>query len=117
MPRRRPIYGMRFPGRSGGQSAVEYAVVIAVVVGALLAMALYMKRGTMGKLRESTDSLGGQFSPLQTATESTRTSDVGRHVTQAENGASTDTIAAGRPEVRTRKGKEDVDALSTETLF
>ena len=46
-----------------GQSTVEYAVLIAVIIGALIAMQIYMKRGTMGKLRESTDQIGDQFEP------------------------------------------------------
>jgi len=45
-----------------GQSTLEYAMIIAVVVGALLAMQFYMKRGIQGKLRESTDSVGSQYS-------------------------------------------------------
>lgn len=46
-----------------GQSTLEYAVVIAVVVGALLAMQVYIKRGIQGKLRQSSDDIGEQFSP------------------------------------------------------
>ncbi len=45
-----------------GQSTLEYAVIIAVVVGALVAMQHYMKRGVEGKLRESTDNIGEQYS-------------------------------------------------------
>ena len=45
-----------------GQSTLEYAVIIAVVVGALLAMQHYMGRGVQGKLRESADSVGEQYS-------------------------------------------------------
>jgi len=48
--------------RRRAQSTLEYAVVVAVVVGALLAMQYYMKRGVQGKLRESTDSIGEQYS-------------------------------------------------------
>ncbi|MDP3732182.1 MAG: hypothetical protein Q8R31_04035 [Candidatus Omnitrophota bacterium] len=45
-----------------GQSTLEYALIIAVVVGALLAMQVYMRRSLQGKLRESTDEMGGQYS-------------------------------------------------------
>lgn len=45
-----------------GQSTLEYAVVIAVVVGALVAMQYYIKRGVQGKLRESSDQIGEQYS-------------------------------------------------------
>ncbi len=45
-----------------GQSTLEYAVIIAVVVAALLAIQIYMKRGVQGKLRESSDKIGEQYS-------------------------------------------------------
>jgi Flp pilus assembly pilin Flp len=45
-----------------GQSTLEFAVIIAMVAGALLAMQYYMKRGVEGKLRESTDQMGEQYS-------------------------------------------------------
>jgi hypothetical protein len=48
--------------RLKGQSTLEYAMVIAIVVGALLVMQIYMRRGLQGKLRESTDSVGAQYS-------------------------------------------------------
>jgi hypothetical protein len=48
--------------RLKGQSTLEYAMIIAVVVGALLLMQNYMKRGVQGKLRESTDEIGAQYS-------------------------------------------------------
>ena len=49
--------------RENGQTTVEYAVIIAVVVAALLGMQIYMKGGLSGKLRESADQVGEQFSP------------------------------------------------------
>ncbi len=45
-----------------GQSTLEYALIVAVVVAGLLAMQIYMKRGVQGKLRESIDSVGAQYS-------------------------------------------------------
>ena len=48
--------------RNKGQGTLEYAVLIAAVVGALLAMQSYMKRGIQGKLRDSADSIGEQYS-------------------------------------------------------
>lgn len=48
--------------RRRGQSTLEYAVVIAVVAGALLLMNHYIRRGVEGKLRESTDQIGEQYS-------------------------------------------------------
>ena len=48
--------------RDKGQSTLEYAILIAVVVGAFLLMQHYMGRGVQGKLRESADSIGEQYS-------------------------------------------------------
>ncbi len=48
--------------RKRAQSTVEYAVVIAVVAGALLLINHYIRRGVEGKLRESTDQMGEQYS-------------------------------------------------------
>lgn len=57
------------------QSTLEYAIIITVVVAALLAMQVYMKRGMQGKLRESSDQIGEQYSPRYTTSEFTTTSD------------------------------------------
>lgn len=53
--------------REKGQSTVEYAIIIAVVISALLAMQMWMRRGVMGKLRDSTDQIGDQFNPYAAA--------------------------------------------------
>ncbi len=45
------------------QSTLEYALIVAVVVGGLIAMQVYVKRGLQGKLKESADQLGEQYSP------------------------------------------------------
>lgn len=48
--------------KKSGQSTLEYAVVIAIVVAGLIAMQTYVKRGLQGRLRQSTDDIGEQFS-------------------------------------------------------
>ena len=48
-----------------GQSTVEYAIIVAVVISALLVMQFWMRRGVMGKLRDSTDQIGDQFNPFE----------------------------------------------------
>ena len=55
------------------QSTVEYAIIIAVVISALLAMQFWMRRGVMGKLRDSTDQIGDQFSPNLATHDLTKT--------------------------------------------
>ena len=48
--------------KRNGQSTVEYAVLILVIVAALVAIQVYMKRGVEGKMRDSSDRIGEQYS-------------------------------------------------------
>jgi uncharacterized protein (UPF0333 family) len=68
-----------------GQSTLEYAVVIAIIVAGLIAMQVYIKRGVQGRLRQASDDIGEQFSPGNTNTDYTTTSNV----------TSTETIRGG----------------------
>lgn len=54
---------MRKVLRKRGQSTLEYAVLIVVIIAALIAMQVYLKRGVQGRMRESSDQIGEQFSP------------------------------------------------------
>ncbi len=99
-----------------GQSTVEYAVLAAVVVGALLAMQIYIKRGSMGKLRAAADQMGEQFTPLNTTSTFATTSTVAKTDTVSPNGISTSTLNG--PESQTRTGSESVgQPLDSERLF
>ena len=64
-----------------GQSTLEYVILIGFVVAALIAMGVYMKRGLQGRLRESTDQIGQQYSAGHTEGEYTITTGL----TQVEN--------------------------------
>lgn len=99
-----------------GQSTVEYAVLAAVVVGALLAMQIYLKRGTMGKLRESSDQIGDQFTPLSTVSSFETVRDVTRNEVTVPSGLVTSSITGQEKQGRT--GSEEVQAkLDEEKLF
>ena len=90
--------------RRPAQSTVEYAVLAAVVVGALLVMQIYMKRGFSGKLKESTDRVGGQFTPA-TATYTTHQGTTGARDDETQaTGWTKATIAS---ESQTRSGQEN----------
>jgi len=54
-----------------GQSTLEYAVLIVVIIAALVAMQVYLKRGLQGRVRESSDQIGEQFSPGYTVSNRT----------------------------------------------
>ena len=95
------------------QTTLEYAILIGVVAAALIAMQMYLKRGYQGKIRDSADSMGGQFSPGLTAynystntfSDSTETIDAGTTKTQihAQNSY--------------KSGNESVANLEQETML
>jgi uncharacterized protein (UPF0333 family) len=76
-----------------GQSTLEYAVLIVVIIAALIAMQVYLKRGMQGRMRESSDQIGEQFSPgsttsnfwYNTYSKSRETSSGGATITVIEN--------------------------------
>jgi len=75
-----------------GQSTLEYAVLVVVIIGALIAMQIYVKRGVQGKLRESTDSVGEQFSPGYTQYSKNSTSYSRTNETQSNTSTGTNII-------------------------
>ena len=76
-----------------GQSTLEYAVLIVVIIGALVAVQVYLKRGIQGRMRESSDQIGEQFSPgytvsnriTTTYSNSTETADAWGSATMIQN--------------------------------
>jgi len=67
-----------------GQSTLEYAVLIVVIIAALIAMQVYLKRGIQGRMRESSDQIGEQFSPGYTVSNRvTRTMSNTREIADA----------------------------------
>lgn len=100
-----------------GQSTVEYAVLAAVVAGALLVMQIYMKRGISGKLKDSADQVGEQFTPYSATYSINKDYTVTARVESTTNtGGSTTSLQS---EKRTRTGSEDTvkSDMSTETLW
>ena len=104
---------------SKAQIALEYAVLIVCVVAALLAMQIYLKRSMSGRLRQQADSLGTQYSPGHT--NSTFTIGSHSHVTSTTevSGTSNTTTTTSNTDydIETQSGTENVDKLSTESLF
>lgn len=74
-----------------GQSTLEYTIVIAVIVAALIAMNTYIKRSVQGRMRQSADDMGEQFSPQYTTGT----------ITTSLNAGSTETITGGVKPVTT----------------
>ena len=46
-----------------GQGILEYSILIICIAAGLLAMQYYVKRAIQGRLRQSADSIGEQYSP------------------------------------------------------
>lgn len=53
---------IRLLRKSRGQSTLEYAILIVVVIMALIGIQAYLKRGVQGRMRDSADQIGDQFS-------------------------------------------------------
>lgn len=53
---------IRLLKKNRGQSTLEYAILIVVVIMALIGIQAYLKRGIQGRMRDSSDQIGEQFS-------------------------------------------------------
>jgi uncharacterized protein (UPF0333 family) len=93
-----------------GQSTLEYVILLGFVVAALIAMGVYMKRGFQGKLRESTDQIGEQYSAGNTTSDYTTTSSM----TQTESVSAGGVSSSSSTSTQNRTGSETVSALSAE---
>ncbi len=95
-----------------GQSTLEYAVLIAVVAAAAIGMQIYVKRGIQGRLRQSADQVGEQFTPIGYTAKYETTTKSTRKETLNKDGTSKSEIAE-REEENDRKliGTENVPQL------
>ena len=99
-----------FRHSSRGQSTLEYVILLGFVVAALIAMGVYMKRGMQGKLRESTDQVGEQFSAQHTASNYT----VDSTMTQTESTSPGGISHTSSTSTQNKTGSETVDPLSSD---
>ena len=95
------------------QSTLEYAILIGVIVAGLIGMQVYLKRGWQGKLKESADSMGQQFSPGQTTTNYTTHS----YTNSAEALANEATTTTIHTQTTNRTGSENVAGANKEYWF
>ncbi|MFA5311068.1 MAG: hypothetical protein WC355_02010 [Candidatus Omnitrophota bacterium] len=94
-----------------GQSTLEYVILIGFVVAALIAMGVYMKRGMQGRLRESTDQIGEQYSAGNTEAEYTVTTGLTQTESMVSGGGTTTEIERN---VQRKSGYEKVSGFSSE---
>jgi len=104
---------MRFRLDKRAQSTLEYALLIGVIVAGLIAMQMYLKRGYQGKLRESTDQIGEQYSPDYTTSKTTVTKESTTQETVKDKTTRTEFV---EPEKVTQTGEEKVDKLDKESF-
>lgn len=101
-----------------GQSTVEYAIIVAVVISALLVMQFWMRRGVMGKLRESSDSVGEQFNPFAATHNLTKTFGATRHEkTTAAGATTTSNISENQGTAGTETTAGDMTQEAPQKLF
>ena len=96
--------------KARGQSTLEYVILTGFVVAALIAMGIYMKRGFSGRLRESTDQIGGQYSAAHTTSNYTTTTDTTQNEV-VDKGVTTTTVSQN---TQKKTGSETVAAQSVE---
>ena len=99
--------------KNRAQSTLEYAILIGVIVAGLVGMQVYLKRGYQGKLKDSADSMGEQFSPGQTTFTNT-TSMSTTSTETVKDGATTTDIAK---QENIKDAKEHLGEASKEKWF
>ncbi len=64
---------VRLAAARDGQTLLEYTMITVILSAALVSGAIYLKRGVMGGIRNSADSIGAQFDPKDTTSSTTMT--------------------------------------------
>ena len=94
-----------FRMKTKGQSTLEYVILLGFVVAALIAMGVYMKRGMQGRLRESTDQVGEQYSANNFESTYNTTTNMIQHESRVHSGQITTNISTNWQE---KTGNETV---------
>ncbi|HNW39393.1 MAG TPA: hypothetical protein PKI44_03075 [Candidatus Omnitrophota bacterium] len=98
-----------FCARTKGQTTLEVVILIGFVVAALIAMGVYMKRGIQGRLRDSTDQIGEQYSAGYTTGSYTTKTEMKQVETQSAGGVVDTDIQINK---QTRTGSEKIGDFS-----
>jgi len=96
-----------------GQSTLEYVILLGFVIAALIAMGVYMKRGTQGQLREAADRVGQQYEAGKTTGLYTVETDMVQHESLRGGGHITTDISKN---VQSKTGGETVVGLPPEDI-
>lgn len=95
--------------RTRGQTTLEVVILLGFVVSALIAMGVYMKRGIQGRLRDSTDQIGEQYSAGYTTSNYVTTTKMRQTETMHAGGA-VDTVINENSQSKT--GSEKIEDYS-----
>jgi len=98
--------------RRKGQTTLEYGVIIAVVVAGLVAMQSYIKRSMQGRLKQSADDIGEQYSP--DTSSSTYTITTTMNTTETVTGGSNPTTSSNTTQTQSRTVTDNIGTLGTE---
>ena len=102
--------------KTKGQSTLEYVILLGFVVAALIAMGVYMRRGMQGRLRESTDQVGEQYSARQTSGEYIITTCSDQTEKLYGKGATGTTFLNPAQNWQTKTGGETIDTLNSDEI-
>jgi len=102
---------LRLLRNSKAQSTLEYAILLVVIILALIGIQAYLKRGISGRMKESSDQIGEQFSPGYTTSNYTTTT----HAVMVENQTAWDSTTQYQNQWQQRTGSENVGNFEVET--
>ena len=91
--------------KTKGQTTLEVVILIGFVTAALIAMGVYMKRGIQGRLRDSTDQVGEQYSAGHTTGVYTTTTNLNQTETMTAGGGVDTVINTNR---QGKTGSEEI---------
>ena len=97
-----------------GVSTMEFAVLAVCLVTGLIAMQGYISRAMQGRLRMQADSIGEQYAPGHTTSDTTQTfSSSSATITRTtdEEGLTNTTSTSNSTDTQTRSGTETVGSL------
>ena len=97
-----------------GMSTMEFAVLAVCLVAGLIAMQGYIARGMQGRFRQSADSIGEQYAPGRTTSDTTQnfiSSSTTITNTTDENGLTNSTTISNSTDQQRRAGWETVGPL------
>ncbi|MCX5693761.1 MAG: hypothetical protein NT014_01305 [Candidatus Omnitrophica bacterium] len=98
-----------FGVKTKGQTTLEVVILIGFVVAALIAMGVYIKRGMQGRLRDSADQIGEQYSAGNTTGKYTTTISMEQNESMQKGGHVDTTIVKNE---QRKSGSETVSDFS-----